>query len=200
VDLAAWGRTVGPVDQRSDLVGLVRVRPDCCLFTWREHQVPGFGRGPKTVEIHRGHCQDCIKELSRVLPDARLVDRGSSAADVTAPYRVLVVDDDPHIREELARALQEMGCEVDAAADGKQALARLTSDAPLPRLILLDLMMPGMDGEDFLDQQAADPRLADIPVVVITARHSPLRRAAVTVVHKPFRVETIGAIVVRHRS
>jgi CheY-like chemotaxis protein len=81
---------------------------------------------------------------------------------------VLVVDDDGDIRDTLAELLESEGYEVAVAAHGEEALAYLRS-APAPRLILLDLMMPVMNGFEFRAEQLRDARLAAIPVVVITA-------------------------------
>jgi CheY-like chemotaxis protein len=84
------------------------------------------------------------------------------------PRRVLIVEDDPAIRSSLTEALEEEGFDVAAAANGLQALERLRSE-PLPSTILLDLMMPVMDGWDFRHAQLQDPVLSQIPVVVVTA-------------------------------
>ena len=184
---------------RADLVGLLRVRPNCCLFTWREPASETSGRGPKRVAVDDRHCSHCVAELSQMAPDVIVEDHRSSTGHAAEPCRVLVVDDEPDIRRELADAVREMGCEVVDAADGSEALSHLRSGAPLPRLILLDLMMPVMSGDELLEHMAADPRLATIPVVVVTARGEPPRRPAAALVHKPFRMETIGTLVDKHR-
>lgn len=82
---------------------------------------------------------------------------------------VLLVEDDEGVSSSLADVLREEGYTVEIAYSGRQALQRLTQD-PLPSLILLDLMMPEMDGIDFRRIQRADARLRDIPVVIISAR------------------------------
>src|SRR5919206_1695644 len=82
---------------------------------------------------------------------------------------VLVVEDDFAIRETLRELLEDEGYRVAWAANGKEALARLHERAP--RVILLDLMMPVMDGWEFRVAQQRDPALASIPVVVISADH-----------------------------
>src|SRR5262249_58792299 len=64
------------------------------------------------------------------------------------PWRVLVVDDDPDLRQLLRGMLEKVGSEVEEAGDGRAALTRL--DEQWPALILLDLLMPGMDGLTFL--------------------------------------------------
>jgi len=87
---------------------------------------------------------------------------------LTSGPTILVVDDDPDVRSTLAEILAEEGYRVMEAASGREALAYLQTSAP-PALILLDLMMPDMDGWQFREEQQADPRLAAIPVVVVSA-------------------------------
>ena len=81
---------------------------------------------------------------------------------------VLVVDDDTDLRESLEILLSSRGYDVVTAADGVQALAWLRANSTVPCLVLLDLMMPGMDGFALHAAMASDPDLAEIPVVVIT--------------------------------
>ena len=84
----------------------------------------------------------------------------------TAP-RVLAVDDDPALRELSVALLEDEGFDVRSAADGRQALAVL---ATWPAdVVLLDLTMPVMDGWAFLEARHGNPRLAEIPVVVMSA-------------------------------
>ncbi len=91
--------------------------------------------------------------------------------------RVLVVEDDANTREALSLVLGGAGFAVDAAANGREALDLLRGGLR-PRLILLDLMMPVMDGWAFRAEQLRDPALADIPVVVCSAAHELPQRAA----------------------
>ena len=81
---------------------------------------------------------------------------------------VLVVDDDQDIRDALCELLLDEGYRAVAAANGAEALTYLRS-RELPCVILLDLMMPIMDGWEFRRQQQGDPKLSGIPVVAITA-------------------------------
>jgi CheY-like chemotaxis protein len=81
---------------------------------------------------------------------------------------VLIVDDDPDICEVLVMILQANGYQAVAAADGAEALAKLRGECPHPCVILLDLMMPGMNGAQFRAEQMTDPALATIPVVVLS--------------------------------
>ena len=84
------------------------------------------------------------------------------------PDSVLVVDDDASIRTALRELLETEGYKVIEASNGLAALGRLR-DGFRPCAIVLDLMMPVMDGWDFRSDQLRDPELRDIPVVVLTA-------------------------------
>lgn len=84
------------------------------------------------------------------------------------PCPVLIVEDDADLREMMAQLLTLEGFRAATVANGREALEYLHTD-PKPDVILLDLMMPVMDGWEFRRQQQADPRLADIPVVVLSA-------------------------------
>ena len=84
--------------------------------------------------------------------------------------RVLIVEDDRDTREMLGRFLELEGFDVSTAANGELALDALRRHRA--SVILLDLMMPVMDGWQFRQHQVRDPRLADIPVVVVTAAGS----------------------------
>ncbi|MFN3648537.1 MAG: response regulator [Armatimonadota bacterium] len=81
---------------------------------------------------------------------------------------VLLIDDDPAYRYTVSRWLQQGGYEVVTAASGTEALEHLRKAEVLPRLILLDILMPEMDGNAFRWEQLGDPRLQGIPVVVLT--------------------------------
>lgn len=81
---------------------------------------------------------------------------------------VLIVEDDEAIRETMQLALEMRGYEVVTAGNGKEGMAALRA-GPKPCLILLDLMMPVMDGWGFVGALEHDPKLGRIPVVVVTA-------------------------------
>jgi CheY-like chemotaxis protein len=82
---------------------------------------------------------------------------------------LLIVDDDDDVRGTLAELLGDEGYPVLEARNGAEALARLRAPGPAPALILLDMMMPVMDGRTFRLAQLADPALAGIPVVILSA-------------------------------
>jgi PAS domain S-box-containing protein len=86
----------------------------------------------------------------------------------SAARRVLVVDDDPELRHHLRGLLEKEGLEVDEAGDGRAALTRL--DEQWPGLILLDLLMPEMDGFAFLAELQRRGESRSVPVVVLTAK------------------------------
>jgi CheY-like chemotaxis protein len=92
-------------------------------------------------------------------------------------HRILVVDDDPEIRETMIEVLQEAGYEAVGAADGLEALAQLRDPEDRWCVVLLDLMMPNMDGRTFRSQQLQDPGISPIPVVIVSAM-SDVREAA----------------------
>jgi len=82
---------------------------------------------------------------------------------------ILLVEDDRDIRETIADALEDAGYAVEGAVDGLDALERLRSAKRLPKLILLDLMMPRMNGVQFCEEKRKVPEWAPIPIVVLSA-------------------------------
>jgi len=110
--------------------------------------------------------------------------------------RVLVVEDDEDIRTTVSQLLQDEGYHVACAADGLEAMNWLRAAPELPQVILLDLMMPLMDGYQFRAEQRADGRLSNIPVLLMTAagdlHAKALELDARGCLKKPFRdVESI---------
>jgi two-component system, chemotaxis family, chemotaxis protein CheY len=107
---------------------------------------------------------------------------------------VLLVDDDPDVRQVLADALTQHGYAVREAADGAQGLAALSAAAPLPDAVVLDLTMPNMTGWQFRDLQRRLPDISEVPVVVVTAT-APLGIDAAAVLQKPCSVsELVGVL------
>lgn len=92
--------------------------------------------------------------------------------------RILIVDDDKGLTQLLRLVFESKGFGVTIAHDGEQALEALKTE--LPEVILLDIMMPGMDGIEVCRQVRADPRTCDTPVIVLTAKSDPeTRRLAI---------------------
>jgi CheY-like chemotaxis protein len=92
-------------------------------------------------------------------------------------FRVLVVDDDPLIRDVLRTILDLEGVAVTTAADGDEALGVLAGD-PLPDVLVLDVTMPGIDGFEVCRRSKADARTARVPVILLTARDLAADRSA----------------------
>jgi DNA-binding response OmpR family regulator len=107
--------------------------------------------------------------------------------------RVLVVDDEPMVRDTLGQVLTDEGYVVDLAVDGETALERVR--ARRPDAILLDLMMPGMNGRQFLQALREEPAYAELPVVLMTAVHglevNLATLGATEIVEKPFDVDEL---------
>jgi CheY-like chemotaxis protein len=91
-------------------------------------------------------------------------------------HTILLVDDHEESRDALAMLLKNEGFQVREASDGQEALDVLY-DGPRPCLVVLDLMMPGMDGWEFRQRQLKSPQFARIPVVVLSG-HANLSAAA----------------------
>jgi CheY-like chemotaxis protein len=104
--------------------------------------------------------------------------------------RILVIEDEVEIRDFLELLLTREGYEVTTAADGAEALALLAAP-PRPAVILLDLMMPRMDGRTCLEALSSEPALATIPVVVLSANPYPIPRGARAALVKPCRTEDL---------
>jgi len=112
--------------------------------------------------------------------------------------RVLVVDDDQGGLEALSDILEYEGYTVERAQNGLQALEHLKQSRPLPSLIILDLLMPVMDGWEFRTRQKEDPELAEVPVLVITAISATAGIDAAEILHKPIDVDALLRAVARH--
>jgi len=109
---------------------------------------------------------------------------------------VLVVDDDTDIREAVAEVLAGEGYQVLGAGDGAEALTKCR--AFHPSLVLLDLMMPGMNGWEFRAAQASDPELRQIPVGVLSALGRVVGLEAQGLIQKPFDLEELLDAVKQH--
>ena len=116
---------------------------------------------------------------------------------MSAPKTILVVEDDEAIRMGLKHLLQFEGYRVETAWNGQDAMAQLKSK--IPSLILLDLIMPVMDGWEVLSALAADEKLAKIPVIVTSAVPDVEKlKQATDFVRKPIEIEPLLASIGRH--
>src|SRR5262249_15478265 len=116
-----------------------------------------------------------------------------------AGERILVIDDSPTITKVVQLVLTKAGFEVDTAPDDEAGLAAVR--APRPDLILLDFVMPKMNGYQFCRELTADPKLRDIPVILMSAKGDQVGERFVKVmgivdyITKPFSPEAITAVV-----
>jgi CheY-like chemotaxis protein len=111
---------------------------------------------------------------------------------------ILVVDDDCDLRDTLEVILDFHQYRVTTAESGNAALAFLRTH-DLPDLILLDLVMPGLSGDEFREQQLRDPELASIPVIVMSgAADEPVGNPVVPALRKPVELDELLAVVARY--
>jgi DNA-binding response OmpR family regulator len=112
-------------------------------------------------------------------------------------HRILICDDDPLLIELMSFRLKAKGFDVITASDGEEALAKLVSEQP--SLIVLDAMMPRLDGFEVLSRMKGDGAVSHIPVIMLTARKgekdivSALERGADDYLVKPFIPEELLA-------
>ena len=114
-------------------------------------------------------------------------------------HRILLIEDDDLLREGLKQILEEDGCRVSAAADGAAGMELLRDGELAPCLILLDLMMPGMNGWDFLRLHGRHPSLSKIPIAVASAY--PFAEKEVfpgIVLRKPFSPARLKLLISEH--
>jgi CheY-like chemotaxis protein len=127
-------------------------------------------------------------------------DHSPASTDAARPIDVLVIDDDRDIRDTIQELLEGEGYSVATAENGAAALQKLRHVRP--QLILLDLMMPVMDGASFREAQMNDESLAAIPTVVMSARNDPGKEAGPLLVRaclsKPIELDDLLALVAHY--
>jgi DNA-binding response OmpR family regulator len=113
--------------------------------------------------------------------------------------RVMTVDDDPSVLSLVQTTLELDGHEVTTAVDGYDALRKLETSRP--DLLVLDVMMPGKNGWEVLEEFRADPRFVRTPVILLTARGLPddvqhgKELGATAVLAKPFEIDELSSLV-----
>jgi CheY-like chemotaxis protein len=114
---------------------------------------------------------------------------------------VLIVDDDDEPRDNLAALIRAEGYAVDTAGKGQEALEKLRSGTP-PCIILMDLMMPDMDGSEFRQLQLSDPAFRHIPVVLYSGSSNVSdyaeRLNAVAFAEKPTELARLMVLIRKH--
>jgi CheY-like chemotaxis protein len=123
--------------------------------------------------------------------------RGKNDVSDLGARWILVVEDDRDCRDSLEFLLAASGCAVRTAVNGRQALEILRRSS-LPAVILLDNLMPTMTGEQFLEERKTDPRLAKVPVVMLSAWEASAAGKPLEVdayVRKPYDPDRVLALV-----
>jgi CheY-like chemotaxis protein len=162
----------------------VSQRPDLIIMDDETHGADAadlIRRDPRTrgipILMMSGRTKPEQLEHTRQMGSTAIMHKPCSVSDLLDEVRrmvperhgILVVEDDDEIRTSLALVLESQGFEVHTAENGRHAIDVLRQIEEKPRLILLDLMMPVMDGWSFRAAQLADPALAEIPVVILSA-------------------------------
>ena len=110
---------------------------------------------------------------------------------MSSTAQILIVEDDDDLREVVKDLLRDLGYSVATAVNGSDALHYLRTNRP-PGLIVLDVMMPVMDGVEFCRRRLRDPALRTIPIFLFTARGQSIANvSAVRVLRKPLVVEEL---------
>jgi CheY-like chemotaxis protein len=173
----------------------------------------GTQRGPVHLEIVRGHggnidarSSDASTRLTVSLPRHTPVasfapggrtSNGPKLAGTHGP--ILLVEDDVDVRESLADTLEDLGYDVVTAVHGLDALNLLLEKRIAPSVILLDLMMPVMDGYRFLEEIRKHQDLSGIPIAVVTAGHrvDRTRLGVVPIIPKPIKLPQLKSTLER---
>src|SRR5436309_15829105 len=126
------------------------------------------------------------------------VGQGQAPGRMTEPFRALVMDDDPDLLMRVRRKLEfTAGWEVTTAGSGAAGVELARSARPQPQVILVDVMMPEIDGYEVCRRLKADPATAKVPIVLLTARrdldeHRVKETGAAGVLFKPFQPEELA--------
>jgi CheY-like chemotaxis protein len=180
--------TIGAANGREALQVAAAEQPDLITLDILMPEIDGFHvldalkKAPETAGIPvcivsiiedkaKGYRLGAINYISKPFESEELL---TAVQDVFRPQEtsenrtILVVEDDPNIVELIDVTLSDGGYQVSVAQDGVVALEKLR--AHLPAMVLLDIMIPKIDGYEFIRQAKSDPRTADIPIVVLSVR------------------------------
>ncbi|AKT43242.1 response regulator [Chondromyces crocatus] len=137
-----------------------------------------------------------MRPSAQVVPLGLRVGSEFASPSIVIPKPViLIVDDEDDIRDVVKEFIQmETDCDVETACNGREALAILTR-LTRPCLVLLDMMMPIMDGREVLEAMRKNDRLAAIPVVVVSASHEGPPDGAVRFIRKPVSFNALLEVV-----
>src|SRR5262249_49115327 len=183
-----------------------RLRPR--IYASAVRPIPAAAQGQRLPRHRRGACRRAAdrtsprrSRLGGWIPRPRrdLLVHHSGARIMSS--LVLIVEDDVDVAEALALILEDAGYVAEIAPNGAEGIERL-SRGPLPALILLDLMMPIMDGCEFRQVQRRMPEVASIPVVILSADAQAERKAVemecTDCVMKPVELDRLLNLVRRH--
>jgi CheY-like chemotaxis protein len=194
-----------------------RDHPDLILLDLRLPDMTGFEilselkRSAETQEIpviilsiiqdrEEGFRLGASDYLTKPVDREKLLERIHRLIGHQGELKVLVVEDDPSVQRALQAILEHHNYEVTPVGSAEEALESLAEKKP--ELILLDLMLPGLSGNDFLKELKLNPQWAAIPVVVLTAADSSSRSearllGAHSVVGKPFQEQELTGLIRR---
>ncbi len=109
---------------------------------------------------------------------------------------VLLVDDEPAIRRMLSIMVRSLGLETIPAEDAENALGLLEED--VPDLIITDVRLPGLSGDELARRVKSEPRLSSVPIVLISAYQEPRGHVADAFLPKPFDLDALSRLVNRY--
>jgi excisionase family DNA binding protein len=184
-----------------DVAGHLGVRKDS-IYRWIEHRALPAKKIGKLWKLKLSEVDDWVRTRGA---DDEPSKAGPIVMQPKAPLGhhggdgpvILVIDDEELVRETVCEFLTDEGYGVSLACDGAEALTLLQSGAVRPALIILDLKMPNLDGWRFREEQAGDPALGSIPVIVVTAAPSASVSGAAAILRKPLRLPLLGKAIAR---
>ena len=183
----------GSVD---DVAAHLGVRKDS-IYRWIENRGLPAQKIGKLWKLKLSEVDAWVRTREESPAGASFPKRAEQPRRGSPPERsVLVIDDDELVRETLGDFLSDEGFQPLLASDGAEALRLLGSASPRPRLIILGLGMPHFGGWQFRQQQACDPNLSPIPVIVVTADRSANVNGAV-VLRKPLNLAQLANAIER---